>query len=296
MADIKLFAVQNNLGITLSFQNLETPGDNTQLPTGRGYTYGRNGAGCDVPECDSSNKWANHRMVFGDSGAFALNLFKQGSTLYYSLGTDYPAALTAVPGTPDTSGQRNLLVLDGTTSSPTLEVSVLPPSYYRLELWFDWNDPAAKIGWGVTQSSSQNASNPTVLGKTGGLVQLYDASVSQLDITVFDATAADGGSRTLQNVEIDFESTAVGAGSDPIGNARALRGGLSGNAFSSGPQTGGTIYSYPGGARTARCNWDSRQSYQKLTDGDYTFTGAIRVSSGTTQKQFSIDPEMDISG
>ena len=172
-------------------------------------------------------------------------------------------------------------------------------SQYRLELWFNF-DGSGSQGWGVVQNP--NSTNRVVMPvSAAGVVAITDGSSSSLDIKVFDASSS--GSHSLDYVDVDFEIASdpqSGQGKDPVTDAPNLRAGETGSTFSSNPSTSQqTIYSYPGGQLTALQGWDSNNSFESLTNGNYTFTVTLKstpVGVNQTQKVFNIDPEFDIDG
>jgi hypothetical protein len=167
---------------------------------------------------------------------------------------------------------------------------------YRMELWFNFDDNSS--GWGVVKHPD-NSSKRTVLPVTNGVVTITDGPSSSLDITVFDASSS--GTHSLDYVDVDFEiasQSQSGQTANPVADAPNLRAGETGSQFSSNPSTNNQeIYSYPSGTKTALEGWDSNNSFESLSVGNYTFTVTLKSTpTGGTQQTFTIDPEFDIDG
>jgi hypothetical protein len=165
---------------------------------------------------------------------------------------------------------------------------------YRMELWFNFDDTSS--GWGVVKHPN-NSSKREVMTITDGIVTIPDGPSSSLDIKVFDASSS--GTHSLDYVDVDFEiatDSQPGQTANPVADAPNLRTGETGSQFSSNPSTSNQeIYSYPGGTRTALEGWDSNNSFESLSVGNYTFTVTLKSTpTGGTQQTFSIDPEMEI--
>jgi hypothetical protein len=165
---------------------------------------------------------------------------------------------------------------------------------YRMELWFNFDDNSS--GWGVVKHPD-NSSKREVMTITDGVVTITDGPSSSLDIKVFDASSS--GTHSLDYVDVDFEiatDSQPGQTANPVADAPTLRGGETGGQFSSNPSASNQeIYSYPTGTKTALEGWDSNNSFESLTLGNYTFTVTLKSTpAGATQQTFTIDPEIDI--
>jgi hypothetical protein len=166
---------------------------------------------------------------------------------------------------------------------------------YRMELWFNFDDTTA--GWGVVRHPD-NGSKRAVMTASDGVVDIDDGSASSLDIQVFDASSS--GTHSLDYLNVDFEIASDPqpgqTNKDPVADAPALRAGETGTQFSSaGNSNDQVIYSYPGGQRNALQGWNSRNNFESLTAGNYSFTVTIKSTpAGGTQQTFTIDPELDI--
>lgn len=168
---------------------------------------------------------------------------------------------------------------------------------YRMELWFNF-DGTGSSGWGVVKHPN-DGSKRTVMTITDGVVTIPDGPGSSLDIKVFDASSS--GTHSLDYVDVDFEiasDSQPGQTNNPVADAPNLRAGETGSQFSSNPSSSNQeIYSYPGGTQTALQGWDSNNSFESLSVGNYTFTVTLKSTpqgGNSTQQTFNIDPEIDV--
>ena len=178
-------------------------------------------------------------------------------------------------------------------------------SYYRLELWFDWNKGAHKSGkykldWGLAEGAVEYTGVYTVVHKTVGgdghkTITIPDGGTSYIDILVFDTTG-DTTVRTLNSLTLSFNQNSQPA--YPFGGAQALRNGILGaNCLSSTSNNawGTTIYSK--GGKTAQQGWEIPDRFQAFgLTGDFEFVGNVQVTSNGVMHTFFFDPDMDIDG
>ncbi|SEC58274.1 protein of unknown function [Rhizobiales bacterium GAS188] len=145
-----LFAIENNTPYELQFTNREYPSDSQPIaPNGVTLTLGKNGDGCDIPDCTGQQWWGNPgpwtasdptecRMVITggpQTGAQAfINLFKQGSQIYALQGDLlYPPTPQLIPGLNQAGNNiKTTLVIDAINSFSLEAYSAVYPAYTAL--------------------------------------------------------------------------------------------------------------------------------------------------------------------
>lgn len=179
-------------------------------------------------------------------------------------------------------------------------------SRYRLELWFDFNNPSTQLNWGISKanvaSDTTFSEGGTAMAAPGGVVTIPDGTTSNFDIYLIDVTN-DGVSRMLNSIEIDWEAAPGSTGRDPVSGARNLRNGMNGQQFCGASEgytttpTELTVYSASPNVVGQR-RWSLADGFEQLTVGHYTFTGNTTVcltNDVNQSRQFTFDPEMDIN-
>jgi hypothetical protein len=171
-------------------------------------------------------------------------------------------------------------------------------SYYRLEMWFDANEPKApsgryKLHWGLAVSPS-SASGPFVPeGKTvvngKKVITIPDGTTSSIDFLVFDVTN-DGVQRTVNTLTVNF--TCNGSASYPFVDASQLASGYTGQG---GTQTNNAAKIYCKPSLQPAWAWEWGPGMQPFTQtGDYLFTGSAQIGIPGGTAVFTFDPEMEI--
>jgi hypothetical protein len=174
---------------------------------------------------------------------------------------------------------------------------------YRLELWFDWEQPAKgpeqkyHLHWGLASSSDNGATWTPVhkVDNNGHKTVSVTGAGSTLQIWLFDVSSQPD-SNSITKVTLAFTPANSATSGNPFADAADFQNGVTGSAFTAATAGQLTVQSKP--AKTAQAGWYYTKGPVALSNGDWTFTGSATMQLLTptsASRIFSFDPEIDIN-